>query len=325
MPVIAESTQPPAAASSLLICGTGALACLFAACLSAGGIPVTMLGSWPEGLAALQSQGVRLVAQDGRQVQQAVRTIDIRNPAAAGAFPLALVLVKSWQTPAVAAQVARFLTPGGLAVTLQNGLGNLEVLAAALGPEHAALGVTTAGAAMLAPGQVRLASMGSITLGGSHPGLERLAGLLCQAGFKVEMAPPGSQNAQALLWSKLVISSALNPLTALLRTPNGELLERPSARALLRQVAQESAGVAQALGLTLPFQDAAAAAEDVARQTASNQSSMLQDVLRRAPTEIDAICGAIYRTACRLNLPAPLNWTLWQLLLAIAPIPSTFR
>lgn len=320
------AAQPQtAAAPSLLICGTGALACLFAARLSAGGVGVTMLGSWPEGLAALHHQGVCLVAEDGSQMQQAVRTIDARNPEAVGVFPLALVLVKSWQTPAAAAQVARFLAPGGLAVTLQNGLGNLEILAAALGQERAALGVTTAGAALLAPGQVRLASLGSISLGGTHPALEQLANLLRQAGFNVEVAPPGSQNTQALLWSKLVVSAALNPLTALLRVPNGELLERPSARALLRQVAQETAAVAHGLGLALPFLDAAGAAEEVARQTASNHSSMLQDVLRRAPTEIDAICGAIYHTACRLGLPAPHNWALWQLLQAISPTPSNNR
>ncbi|MEJ5223042.1 MAG: ketopantoate reductase C-terminal domain-containing protein, partial [Anaerolineales bacterium] len=120
-----------------------------------------------------------------------------------------------------------------------------------------------------------------------------------------------------LLWGKLIINAAINPLTALLRVPNGALLERPDARLLMGELARETAAVARALGVTLPFDDPAAAAEAVARKTASNHSSMAQDILRGAPTEIDAICGAVARAADRCGMTAPLNTVMWRLVRAV--------
>jgi 2-dehydropantoate 2-reductase len=125
------------------------------------------------------------------------------------------------------------------------------------------------------------------------------------------------ENAQSLVWGKLVVNAAINPLTALLRITNGELLERPSAREMMGRLALEAAQVAQAENIPLPFADPIAAAEDVARKTAANRSSMLQDVLRGAPTEIDAICGAVVRKAEKHMIDTPVNRVCWQLVKAL--------
>ena len=117
----------------------------------------------------------------------------------------------------------------------------------------------------------------------------------------------------ALLWGKLVINAAINPLTAILRVPNGELLERPSARELLAEAAREAAMVAEKLGINLPYTDPVMAAEDVARKTASNLSSMLQDVLGGRVTEIEAINGMIVHNGEKTGVDTPVNRMLWQL------------
>lgn len=294
----------------LLIVGTGALACLFAARLAAAGIPVTLLGTWREGLEALRTHGVRVVGTDGSE--QAYPVQATADPADCAGARLALVLVKSWQTDRAARQLAGCLAADGLALTLQNGLGNREKLEELLGAGRVALGVTTAGGTLLGPGRVRPGGEGPISLG-AHPRLEPLAALLRQAGFEVDQVPA----ADDLLWSKLVINAAINPLTALLRLPNGELLNRPSARMLMAAAASEAAAVAAALGLRLTFADPVAAAEAVARRTAINHSSMFQDVQRGAPTEIDAICGAIVQAGERCGLPTPVNRALWLLVKAM--------
>jgi 2-dehydropantoate 2-reductase len=234
------------------------------------------------------------------------------DPAECAGARLAFVLVKSWQTARAARQLAACLAAEGVALTLQNGLGNFEALADTLGPERVALGVTTMGATLLGPGWVRPGGAGPISLG-AHERLAPLVALLRQAGFAVEtVADP-----ERLLWAKLVINAAINPLTALLRVPNGELLARPQARTLLAATAREAAVVAAALGQDLPYADPVAAAEDVARRTASNRSSMLQDVLRGAPTEIDAICGAIVGAGEARGVAVPVNRTLWLLVRAL--------
>jgi 2-dehydropantoate 2-reductase len=297
---------------SILILGTGALANLFAARLSAADVDVTMLGTWPEGLAALQEHGVRLTTAAGTKKAFPVRAT--ADPAECAGARYALVLVKSWQTARAARQLAECLAPDGIALTLQNGLGNREVLAAHIGESRLGTGVTTTGATLLGPGRVRPGGEGIISLA-ENPSLEPVIVSLRRAGFSVEI----KSNLDALIWGKLVVNAAINPLTALLDVPNGELVARPAARRLMAGVAREVAQIAEAKGVYLPFSDPAAAAEDVARRTATNRSSMWQDVRRGAPTEIDAICGAIVRAGDELNVPTPLNRSLWLLVRALVP------
>ena len=296
----------------ILIAGTGALATLFAARLSAAGHPVTMLGTWENGLSALAENGARLVDAEG--VEHAYSVEATANLAECRGARYALVLVKSWQTERVAGQLADCLAEDGLALTLQNGMGNRELLARTLSLPRVALGVTTTGATLLGPGLARAGGEGVISVE-THPRLGPLEAALTGAGFKVQVV----NDADALVWGKLVINAAINPLTALLRVPNGELLHRPAAHLLMRVLAQEAAAVATAQGVRLPFEDAVSAAEDVARKTAANHSSMFQDVRRGAPTEIDAICGAITQTGEKLGISTPVNRVCWQLTRASLP------
>ncbi len=292
--------------SNVLIVGTGALANLFGARLSASGISVAMLGTWAEGLAALQRDGVQLEDAGGALSSYPVKATD--DPRDCTGASLALVLVKAWQTERAAGQLAECLSPESIALSLQNGLGNREILAKYLGDQRVGLGVTTTGATLLGPGRVRPGGEGIISLG-SHPRLGPLVGILEQAGFKIEI----TSDLDALIWGKLLINAAINPLTALLRVPNGELLARPSARALMSKTACEVSDVASAQGVRLPFDAPVSAAENVARRTAGNRSSMLQDVSRGAPTEIDAICGAVVKSGRKYNVDTPVNRSLWLL------------
>lgn len=294
----------------LLVVGTGALACLFAAHLAGAGLSVTMMGSWPEGLAALRQHGVRLLDLNGSTQEYRVEVVDYASCHAS--FSKALVLVKSWQTARAARQLEVCLDHSGIALTLQNGFGNVETLQGVLGSYRVALGVTTTGARMLEPGYVQHTGEGKVSLG-SRSNLAGFGELLQDAGFQVELiADP-----QSLLWGKLVINAAINPLTALLRVPNGELLARPSARELMQEAASEAALVAAAKGIRLPYDDPEDAVEAVAENTASNISSMLQDVLRGTPTEIDAINGAIIRESEKIGLLAPVNRILWRLVMGL--------
>jgi 2-dehydropantoate 2-reductase len=297
----------------ILIAGTGALATLFGARLSAAGHPVSMLGTWKEGLRALAQNGARLVDTDGAEHTYPVKATD--NPNDCRGARYALVLVKAWQTERVAKQLADCLSEDGLALTLQNGMGNREHLAGTLGRPRVALGVTTTGATLLGPGLARAGGEGVISVE-AHPRLGPLESALTEAGFKVQVV----NDADALVWGKLVINAAINPLTALLRVPNGELLQRPAAHKMMSALAQEAAAVATAQGVHLPFDDAAQAAEEVARKTASNHSSMFQDIRRGAPTEIDAICGAITKTGEKLGVSTPVNRACWHLTQASLPV-----
>jgi 2-dehydropantoate 2-reductase len=276
----------------ILIVGTGALATLFAARLARAGHHITMLGTWKAGLSALRKEGARLVEANGEEHQFEVHaTEDARECVG---LEHALVLVKAWQTERAAEQLKECLAQAGLAVTLQNGLGNRETLAQSLGPGRVAGGE------------------GSISIE-RNQALGPIEEALRTAKFTVNIV----EDARSLVWGKLVINAAINPLSALLRVPNGILLERPSAREMMGMLAREAAQVAGAEKIQLPFSDPIAAVEDVAHRTAGNHSSMLQDVLRQAPTEIEAICGAVVKAGQRHGIETPANSVCWQLVKAL--------
>jgi 2-dehydropantoate 2-reductase len=293
----------------VIVAGTGALGTLLAARLGAV-TPVTVLGSWPAALAALSGDGATLETK-GAVLRSRVRAT--ADPEAAAGATLAFVVVKAPATARVGLALRRALAPAGLAVSLQNGLGNLETLADILGPERVAAGAAEVGATLLGPGRVR-AGGGHVIRLANHARIAEAADLLRRSGFDVALEP----DARTLLWEKLLVSASLLPVTALLGVPNGEVLRRPSAGALIDRAAREVAAVARAAGLVLPAGDPAAAARRVASATAGNVSSMLQDVRRGVGTEIDALSGAVAREAARRGLDAPVNATLALAVSALA-------
>ena len=193
----------------ILIVGTGALAILFASRLTSGGQRVTMLGTWRAGLSALHENGARLVDANGNEQSFSVCVTD--NPKDCVGIKHAIVLVKSWQTERAARQLKDCLADDGLAITLQNGLGNREILVKELGEARAAIGTTTTGATLLGPGLVKAGGEGKISIE-AHPAIGPTEEALRSAKFNVEIV----EDAQSLIWGKLVINAAINPLTALL-------------------------------------------------------------------------------------------------------------
>lgn len=296
--------------SDVLLVGTGALATLFAARLSEAGHSVSMLGTWKSGLKALQENGARIVDANGNERAYKVHATD--DPREVSGAKHVLVLVKSWQTERAARQLKVALASGGLATTLQNGIGNKETLIRDLGTGRVSLGTTTTGATLLGPGLVKIGGEGIISLE-QHQALGPLEAALRSSNFNLQIV----DDARSLVWGKLVINAAINPLTALLRIPNGELLSRPLARKVMSALARETAEVAKAERIHLPFSNPVEAAEDVARKTATNMSSMFQDVRRGAKTEIDAICGAVTLRGQKHGINTPYNRACWQLVRAM--------
>ena len=290
----------------VLVLGTGAIGSLLAARLArAGAADVTIAGTWAEALETIRRDGITVKDDTGRWSAR-VATAGLAE-VGAGQADFILVLVKSPRTAAVAETAARALAPGGMIVTLQNGLGNREVLAAVAGADRVAIGVTTLGATLLGPGRVR-AAPGGIVIGATDAGpLVRLAHALQAAGMETETMPDIGR----LVWRKLAASCSINPVAALLGVANGVLVSTAEGRERLTAAAREVGDVAAAKGIDLQ-EDAVALALTVASRTAGNRCSMLQDLDRGAPTEIDALCGAIVAEGRAVGVPTPVNAALWH-------------
>jgi 2-dehydropantoate 2-reductase len=290
----------------VLVLGTGAMGCFFAARLARSGAPVTLSGTWRDTLERAADPGIIVEEDDGRWTASA-STVH-RDALRAAAFDLTLVLVKAHQTADVAAIAARATRADGLIATLQNGWGNRETLQAAA-PGRVAAGITITGIAMVGPAHVR-GSYRRTVIGydaATEARVRRAAELLDRAGLAMEL----SAAIDGDIWTKLAVNSALNPLSALRGVPNGVLVQDPEARDTVVAAAREAAAVARARGTPVNG-DPAEVALQVAVTTARNRSSMLQDLDRGAATEVDFINGAVCREGRRLGVPTPVNDGLWR-------------
>ena len=295
----------------IAIIGAGAMGGLLGFYL-ADQADLVLVDPWIEHVDAINRTGL-ICERDGSIEVRTPRAVT--DPALAAPADLALVLVKAAQTPWAARACQSVLAANGVAYTLQNGLGHREILAELLGIGRTGQGVTALGATLLGPGRIRHAGMGP-TLLGADPDPARAA-LLCDLLNRGGLPASVSYSIESLVWGKLLVNVGINALTAILRLPNGAVATNPSVRALAAAAVAEAATIAQARGVQLPYSDAVAHMVAVAEATATNRSSMLQDLLRGAPTEIAAINGAIVREGALLDLPTPINTTLSRLIEAI--------
>ena len=298
----------------IAVIGAGAMGSLFGAYLAKAGAAVTVVDVWPEHVAAIRGQGLTLSEAAGDEV--------VRLDAALGTggmepVDLVILFVKSAATQAAATDAAALLRPGGRVLTLQNGLGNAEVIAEIVGAERVLAGTTAQGATLLGPGRVRHGGRGETHIGRLSGEVDafchEVAALLTNAGLPTVVEP----DVRSLIWGKLIINTGINALTALLRLRNGQLAELDETRQLLALAVEEAVQVARAAGVRLPYETPLDKVLAVAVATGQNQSSMLQDVLRGSPTEIAVINGAIVREGERLGVATPVNRTLTLLVQAL--------
>ena len=249
-----------------------------------------------------RSEGRARELRAGVTIDDAAFIPDVHAAASPPAADWVLVLVKAADTRA-AARIAARMSPRGV-LSLQNGWIE-ELLREPLAGVLAAQGVTTE-AAWREGSEVRHTGAGD-TL--APPGFEDLVGLLRGAGFSARIEP---RIVEARM-RKLLVSTCINPLTALYRIPNGMACEPPHAAPFTR-LAHEGAAVLRAAGVDIDDRAALELASGVARATARNRSSMLQDVEAGRETEAQFLTGALLEMATAHDVDAPTHRALYRFL-----------
>ncbi len=295
---------------TIVIIGPGALGCLIGGSLllRAAFPPIDLffLDRDPERAHRLTGQGLRFDTVDGHS--HLLEVTATAEPASIGQAGVVLLCVKAGGLPSALAQAGTMLHENSLLIALQNGIAHLPLLLESGLPGALAVGTTAQGATLLAPGHVRHAGRGPTRIGllrGSNEAagyLEDLCLLLDRAGLDCETVADVTPH----LWAKLLVNVGINALTALHGCKNGALLDSPEWLATLTAAVEEAAAVARAKGIPVE-NDPVARTVAVCRATAGNTSSMLQDVLKKKATEIEAINGAVVGLADELGLAVPVN------------------
>jgi 2-dehydropantoate 2-reductase len=310
------------AGASVLVAGAGAIGSVFGGLLAHAGRRVVLLGR-PAHVAAIGRHGLRI---DGLFGEHLVRGLEVATDPASlrGPFATILLTVKSYDTAAVTQAVAPCLAADGRILTLQNGLGNLEQVASVVGPGRVIGARVIFGAELAAPGHVRVTvNAQPVAVGTLDPA--DVEGARAAAGWANAFDDAGipsvpTDNLPGELWAKVFYNAALNPLGALLGVPYGYLSGDADARTIMDTAIDEAFAVARASGVRLAWADAAGYRarfyDTLVPSTAAHRSSMLQDLERGRPTEIEAINGYVARRGTALGVAVPTNTMLTHLIRA---------
>jgi len=293
----------------IAIIGAGAMGSLFGGLLVEAGHSVKLFDIWAEHVRAINDKGLK-IERDGN-----TRTVKVRaftNKEDMGFSDLVIVFVKSNHTGNAAETAKDILSEKGFMLTLQNGMGNADIIAGIIAPERVIAGTTSHGATLLSPGRIRHAGAGPTVIGlwdgGDHSGVKPVAEALTRAGIATDC----NTQIRQVVWEKLLVNVGINAITALTGIKNGQILDLAITRKLSEDAVTEAMGVANALGIEVR-KDAVAHVLAIAKATAANRSSMGQDVDNRRVTEIDAINGAVVKMAAEAGVPTPVNSTLTAL------------
>jgi len=312
----------------VLVAGAGALGSVFGGFLRRAGLEVTLLGRAAH-LDAIAADGLFI---DGIWGSHHVGGFTLATAAGAvrGPFDAILLPVKSYDTRAMAEMVAPLLADDGVAISLQNGLGNVEALESVFGAGRSLGARVIFGATRPTPGHARITVFADPTAIGAlipevHPARDaaarRWSAIIDRAGVPAVY----TDRLAALLWAKVFYNAALNPLGALLGVHYGALPENGESRSVMDQVIDEAFAVAAAGRVPLPWPNAAAYRDEfygrLVPATYDHRSSMLQDLERRRRTEVDAINGAVWLRGAARGIHTPVNETLTRLIHLVETTP----
>jgi 2-dehydropantoate 2-reductase len=291
------------------IVGAGAIGLTLAAAL-ASVHDVVVLARRVAVAELLERDGITVSDENGTRTVPVRATADPRGLAGRDAV---IVAVKSYATADALAPLRGVLPGHALVASVQNGIGNVDAARMALPGARIVAGATTQGAIRLGEGRVRAVNRGTTVFArsdGTAPTSDDLAAAFAAAGLDASV----TGDVPAMLWGKLIVNAAINPVCALTGRPNGDAVNDPEVRPLARALAREAAQVARAEGVEPG--DPWPAVEAAAKATAANRNSMLQDLDAGRPTEIDAISGAVVAHAHAHGIAVPVTETVLRLVRA---------
>lgn len=298
------SNQPAVA-----IVGAGAMGCLFGARLAEQGARVTLVDVNRDRLSVIAHDGITLTDDDGERTiaLQASRADEIATP-----IDLLLLFTKGVHSAAAIDSVAHLAAAGPVALTLQNGIGNADLLAERFGADRVLMGTAHVPADLTGAAAVVTHGFGHVELGGFNPAAQERAAavvdLLRGAGFGAKVA----DDVNAVIWEKLAFNAALNAIAMICEVPNAGMDNEPGRRLAFR-VVDEAVEVAAARGIRLDAARIRSTIDAALREHAHHKASMLQDREHGRATEIEMINGAIGREGARLGVATPVCDTLSDL------------
>lgn len=298
----------------IAIIGTGAMGSVYAGLLGDAGFDIVAVDTWEAHIEAIRRDGLRVSGASGERMARISATTDARE---AGPADLVIIATKADGVEAAARAAREMLTEDGVVLTIQNGLGSADKVAAIIGEDKTLIGVVGGfGASIPQPGQVHHNGWEFVRLGeyrgGTSARLEHIAEIWRKGGFKVLLFADIHQ----LVWEKFICNVAFSGTCTLTGLTIGEVLADPDAFSVAAACATEAHAVARAKGIAVDIDDPVAYVRAFGEKIPGARPSMLLDHMAGKRCEIDVINGAVPRVGAEVGVPAPVNTTLVALIRA---------
>ena len=295
----------------IAVVGAGAMGMLFGGRLAKSGNKVTMVDVVPAILDTINSDGIVLEDDEG---EQHFPVAAMRGEELSELQDLVILFTKTLYSRAALESAKGYIGSDTVVLTLQNGLGNIELLNEYVGIDQILVGVTNYASDVTGIGRIRTQGSGYVRMmsanGKIGESVVQVNAVLCDAGFNSEIR----EDVFAAIWEKVGFNAALNSTTALCRVPVGGVGDVEEGRLIAFEIARESAAVAQAYGVKA---DADRMIESMCYAFEHHQdhfTSMAQDVLNQRRTEVDSINGQIVKRAREKGIEVPFIEAVYLLL-----------
>ena len=298
----------------IAIIGVGAMGSVYAALLASGGHEVWAIDTWTDHVSAIREKGLRVEGASGDRTVRIGATTDAASVRDAD---LVIIATKDDGVDAAAKAALEIAKPDAPILTIQNGLGSADKVAAIVGSKRIMMGVVGGfGASMKGPGHAHHNGMEFLRLGEMDGGLSARLEAVAEAwragGFKVLTF----DDIHKMVWEKLICNCTYSGPCALTGLRVGQVQANPSAWSIATACATEAFQVAKAKGIKLDFEDPVAYVRAFGQKIPNARPSMLLDHMAGRPAEVDAINGAIPREGARIGIATPVNSVVVALLKA---------
>ena len=307
----------------VVVIGAGAMGGLFGGLLAEGGLDVTLVDTWPDHIATIQQRGIRIVGVGGDRDIKIRAATDAREVDSAD---IVLFQCKAFANQAAAERAKHLFKGKTAAISFQNGLGNEQRLEAILGKGTVIAGLTAQAGLVEAPGVVRNFGDLPTHIGEPAGGHSERTTAIAKAFTTHGLAVSATAEIKREKWKKLLGNVALGAISALTDQRSFEIMAVPELRDTVFRLVDEASSVAKAEGIALDIAEARSVlmrlADTTGGGTGTSKSSMREDIIRRRPTEIDTIHGAVAALARKHAIATP---TLDAMVALVKGVESMYR
>ncbi len=291
------------------VVGAGAMGSLLGSCLARGSNEVWLIDVWLEHINEIVTKGLKIIENGAQHIVHCNASTRSKH---VGICDLVIISTKFKDTESAIKNSLSMIGKQTYVMTVQNGIGNVDILEKYVDPAHIVFGFTTLGAVTRNPGEIEM-TFGSQAethvwprLGQPDERLKNIIRKMNESGLEIQLSP----DVESRIWKKVCLNAGFSVLTAITQLTCGDLVDQPAAVKLIRALVGEICHVARHENIDIDTNESIEYVIKLGHEAPRHQTSFQMDMLNKSQTEIDSLNGAVVVKAKKYGLDVPVNETI---------------